>query len=58
MAEGVWSIVRLSLLVGGGGTLATLPIAFVLAYALARGRFPGRTLLDALIHLPLVVPRL
>ncbi|WP_298674524.1 molybdate ABC transporter permease subunit [uncultured Sphingomonas sp.] len=56
MAEGVWSIVRLSLLVGGVGTLATLPIAFVLAYALARGRFPGRTLLDALIHLPLVVP--
>lgn len=54
--ESVWSIVRLSLLVGGVGTLAVLPVAFLLAYALARGRFPGRTLLDALIHLPLVVP--
>lgn len=56
MTEGVWPIVRLSLLVGGAGTLAVLPVAFVLAYILARGRFPGRTLLDALIHLPLVVP--
>ncbi|QKS02078.1 molybdate ABC transporter permease subunit [Sphingomonas sp. CL5.1] len=56
MAESVWPIVRLSLLVGGAGTLAVLPVAFVLAYVLARGRFPGRTLLDALIHLPLVVP--
>jgi molybdate transport system permease protein len=51
-----WGIVALSLQVGGVAVLATLPIAFALAWALARGRFPGKVLLDAAIHLPLVVP--
>lgn len=50
------TIVRLSLLVGGVATLATLPIAFALAWLLARGRFPGKVLLDGIVHLPLVVP--
>jgi len=36
--------------------LGGLPVAVVLAFALARGRFPGRILLDALAHLPLVLP--
>jgi molybdate transport system permease protein len=49
-------IVRLSLLVGGTATLATMPVAFALAWVLARYRFPGRVLLDAVVHLPLVVP--
>jgi molybdate transport system permease protein len=49
-------IVRLSLLVGGVATLAALPPAFVLAWVLARWRFPGKVLLDGLVHLPLVVP--
>jgi molybdate transport system permease protein len=51
-----WGIVGLSLKVGLVAMLATLPIAFALAYLLARGRFPGKLLVDALIHLPLVVP--
>jgi molybdate transport system permease protein len=50
------TIVRLSLLVGGVATAGTLPIAFALAWLLARGRFPGKILLDGLVHLPLVVP--
>ena len=33
-----------------------MPVAFGLAWALARGRFPGKVLLDAAVHLPLVVP--
>jgi len=33
-----------------------LPVAFGLAWLLARGRFPGKILLDALVHLPLVLP--
>ena len=33
-----------------------LPLAFALAWLLARGRFPGKVLLDALVHLPLVLP--
>lgn len=51
-----WSIVALSLKVGGVAVLATLPLAFALAWALARYRFPGRVLLDGLVHLPLVLP--
>lgn len=51
-----WGIVALSLKVGGVAVLATLPIAFGLAWVLARYRFPGRVLLDGLVHLPLVVP--
>ena len=51
-----WGIVGLSLEVGLVAMLATLPVAFALAYLLARGRFPGKLLVDAVIHLPLVVP--
>jgi len=51
-----WSIVALSLKVGGAAVLATLPLAFALAWVLARYRFPGRVLLDGLVHLPLVLP--
>ncbi|MDE2596528.1 MAG: molybdate ABC transporter permease subunit [Sphingomonadales bacterium] len=51
-----WGIVALSLKVSACAMLGALPLAFALAYLLARGRFPGRILLDALIHLPLVVP--
>jgi molybdate transport system permease protein len=49
-------IVALSLQVGGVAVLVTLPVAFALAYLFARTKFPGKVLLDAAIHLPLVVP--
>ncbi len=48
--------IRLSLRVASVGTLASLPFALFAAYALARWRFPGKTLLDGLVHLPLVLP--
>src|SRR3546814_16197182 len=51
-----WSIVVLSLKVGGAAVLATLPLAFAIAWALARYRFPGRLTLDGIFHLPLVLP--
>lgn len=51
-----WSIVALSLQVGGVAVLTTLPVAFALAFLLARVRFPGKLLVDGLVHLPLVVP--
>ncbi|HEX8418875.1 MAG TPA: molybdate ABC transporter permease subunit [Sphingomonas sp.] len=51
-----WAIVALSLKVGAAAMLVTLPLAFALAWLLARVRFPGRILVDALVHLPLVVP--
>ncbi len=51
-----WAVIGLSLKVAIVATCAGLPIAFALAWALARWRFPGRFLLDSLIHLPLVAP--
>ena len=36
--------------------LWSLPFAVLAAWVLTRGRFPGRTLLDAFVHLPLVLP--
>ncbi|BCA61671.1 molybdate ABC transporter permease [Sphingomonas sp. HMP9] len=51
-----WGIVALSLKVGGVAMAVTLPIAFALAWLLARVRFPGKFVVDAAIHLPLVVP--
>jgi molybdate transport system permease protein len=51
-----WTAVALSLRVASVATLFSLPVAFGVALALARGRFPGRSLLDALAHLPLVLP--
>jgi molybdate transport system permease protein len=51
-----WEVVALSAKVSLAGIMATLPIAFALAWLLARARFPGKTLVDAVVHLPLVLP--
>src|SRR5688572_16820701 len=51
-----WVAVGLSLKVAFWATLASLPLGIAAAYALARKRFPGRALLDGVIHLPLVLP--
>jgi molybdate transport system permease protein len=49
-------IVALSLRVAFVSTLCSLPLAIVIAYGLARFEFPGKTLVDAIVHLPLVLP--
>ncbi|WP_043839781.1 molybdate ABC transporter permease subunit [Muricoccus aerilatus] len=51
-----WQAVRLSLSVALRSVAFGLPPAVLAAWLLARGRFPGRSLLDALVHLPLVMP--
>jgi molybdate transport system permease protein len=51
-----WTALRLSLLVATTGTLASLLPGLGIAYLLARGRFWGKTVLDMLVHLPLVLP--
>jgi molybdate transport system permease protein len=48
--------IRLSLWVASIGILASLPFGMLVAYALARWRFPGKIILDALVHMPLVLP--
>ena len=51
-----WLAVKLSLRVALWATLASLPLGVMVAYALARWTFPGKQLVNALIHLPLVLP--
>jgi len=48
--------VRLTLVVAAWSVCIGLPPALLAATALARWRFPGRSALDALVHLPLVLP--
>jgi molybdate transport system permease protein len=47
---------RLSLSVAMRSVLISLPFAIAIAWVLARGRVRGRVLLDAFVHLPLVLP--
>ncbi len=50
------SVTLLTLRVGAVATAAILPPAVAVAYLLARREFPGKSLLQALIALPLVMP--
>lgn len=51
-----YEALRLSLSVAIRSVLFSLPVALVFAWILSRRRFPGRTLLDTVVHLPLVLP--
>lgn len=51
-----WDALTLSLKVASVAVVGALPFAIGAAALLARGRFFGRTLIDGLVHLPLVLP--
>ena len=51
-----WDAIGLSLRVASVAAVVSLPFGMAVAYLLARGRFPGRALVDALVYLPLVMP--
>ncbi len=51
-----WTAVRLSIWVASWATVASLPFGILVAYALARWSFPGKALLNGLVHLPLILP--
>ncbi|WP_457330665.1 molybdate ABC transporter permease subunit [Rhizobacter sp. P5_C2] len=55
-AESAWIPLALSLKVAGWATLIDLVLGVGLGLLLARGRFPGRELLDAILTLPMVLP--
>jgi molybdate transport system permease protein len=56
MAEPAWIALRLSLKVACWATALALLAGVAFGYLLARRRFPGRELLDALLTLPMVMP--
>jgi molybdate transport system permease protein len=51
-----WTAVALSLKVASVATVVALPFGIALAWLLARKNFAGKTLLNAVIYLPLVMP--
>ncbi|WP_460273675.1 molybdate ABC transporter permease subunit [Celeribacter sp. ULVN23_4] len=51
-----WRAVALSLRVSFWAMLVSLPLGILTAYALARWSFPGKALLNGLVHLPLILP--
>ena len=52
----VTAAVRLSLLTSALSTIVVVAVGTPLAYALVRWRFPGRTLVQLLVDLPIVLP--
>ncbi|PWV98905.1 molybdate transport system permease protein [Hoeflea marina] len=51
-----WTAVALSLKVASVGTLASLPFGVAIAWLLARREFWGKSLVNGLVHLPLILP--
>ncbi|MCR4521766.1 MULTISPECIES: molybdate ABC transporter permease subunit [Bosea] len=51
-----WTAVRLSLIVATTAMVASLPLGLGVGLLLARGRFWGKSLLDAIVHMPLILP--
>ena len=56
MSDTELGIILLSLKVAFFSVALSLPVAILVAHVLARFDFPGKTLLDAVVHLPLVLP--
>lgn len=55
-SDPAWIALRLSLKVACWATLLALIFGMAFGYLLARKRFPGRELLDAVLTLPMVMP--
>lgn len=51
-----WNAVRLSLRVSAWATIASLPFGILVAWVLARKAFWGKSILNGIVHLPLILP--
>lgn len=56
VSDAEWTAILLSLRVATVAMICSLPFALVVAMLLARGRFWGKTMLNGLVHLPLILP--
>lgn len=56
MSELELEAIRLSLEVATAAVFGSLPIAILVAWVLARKEFPGKSILDGVVHLPLILP--
>jgi molybdate transport system permease protein len=56
LTDAEWQALQLSLTVALRSVAMSLPLALAVAWLLTRARFPGRSIFDAFVHLPLVLP--
>ena len=56
MSSAAWQVTWFTTWVAVVSTLCILPAGVALAWALARGRWPGKSLVETLVTLPLVIP--
>jgi molybdate transport system permease protein len=56
LSDEEWTAIRLSLWVSAVAMTVSLPFGILIAYLLARGRFWGKSILNGLVHLPLILP--
>jgi molybdate transport system permease protein len=56
VAESQWEIVGFTVLVAGLATVAIFPFGVALAWLLARRSWPGKSIVETLVALPLVMP--
>jgi molybdate transport system permease protein len=51
-----WEAIHLSLRIASVAMIGSLPFGIFMAWLLARVSFPGRAIVDGIVHLPLVIP--
>ena len=56
LTDAEWEAIRLSLQVAIAGVAGSLPFGIAIAWLLARRNFPGKSLIDGIVHIPLVIP--
>ncbi|MGF9563075.1 molybdate ABC transporter permease subunit [Neorhizobium sp. JUb45] len=56
LSDEEWTAIRLSLRISGIAMLVSLPFGILVALALARGKFWGKSILNGIVHLPLILP--
>jgi molybdate transport system permease protein len=55
-SETAWTAIALTMRIAVVATVVATPIGIAIAWLLARKRFPGKVILEALVHMPLVLP--
>lgn len=56
LSDDEWVAIRLSLWVSAVAMVVSLPFGILVAYLLARGKFWGKSILNGLVHMPLILP--
>jgi len=56
LSHAEWQAIQLTLVVSAVAVLSSLPVAIAIGWTIAKKQFPGKSLLEVIINLPLVLP--